>query len=43
MEEHPLVDEMRTFDLDDSSPLEALQQIKAWQEQLLDEAEVKPR
>ncbi len=42
-EEHPVVDELRTFDLNESSPLEALKQIQAWQEQLLDNSQVKPR
>ena len=44
MEEHPLMDELRAFDLNDSSPIEALQRIKAWQEQLrAEQAQVKPR
>jgi DNA mismatch repair protein MutS len=32
--EHPLLDELRRFDVDNATPLEALQQLRAWQEQL---------
>ena len=43
MEEHPIVDELRAFELNDASPLEAMQQIQRWQAQLAEEAQVKPR
>ncbi|HEY6565186.1 MAG TPA: DNA mismatch repair protein MutS, partial [Pirellulaceae bacterium] len=32
--EHPLLEEIRTFRVDDTPPLEALRQIKGWQESL---------
>ncbi|NQU23906.1 MAG: DNA mismatch repair protein MutS, partial [Candidatus Nealsonbacteria bacterium] len=37
--DHPLLDEVRQFDLDGTTPLEALQMVQQWQEQLAKEEE----
>jgi DNA mismatch repair protein MutS len=42
-EEHPLLDQLRDFDVDSTSPIEALSRIRAWQEELLGETSQKPR
>ncbi len=42
--DHPVVDEIRHFRIDEAAPLDALQQIKTWQDSLADDAQrSKPR
>ena len=42
-EEHPLLDQLREFDVDGTSPLDALAKVREWQESLLGEVSQKPR
>jgi DNA mismatch repair protein MutS len=41
--EHPLLDEIRSFPIDETSPIDALHKIKAWQESLAGERKPLPR
>ena len=41
--DHPLFDELRQMDLDNTTPLEALQQLQVWRERIESEAGAKPR
>ena len=41
--EHPVVDEIRKFRIDESAPLDALQQIKSWQDSIVADKSPKPR
>jgi DNA mismatch repair protein MutS len=44
IEEHPILDEIRSFAIEETSPLDAFQAIKSWQEQLKSEIpQLKPR
>ena len=43
MEEHPLLDEVRQLEIEQCSPLEALQKIQSWQARLDAEGQLKPR
>jgi len=42
-EEHPLLDEIRQTNINDLTPLEALKQIKQWQDQVTQKGQPKPR
>ena len=42
-EEHPLIETIRQVDLESLTPLESLQQLAEWQQQLEQEAQAKPR
>ncbi len=42
-EEHPLLDELRAFDVDATTPLEALAAIRTWKDELAGETAHKPR
>ena len=41
--EHPVVDEIRKFRIDEAAPLDALQQIKNWQDSIVTDKSPKPR
>ena len=40
--EHPVVDAIRNFRIDEAAPLEALQQIKNWQDEVAGESRHRP-
>jgi DNA mismatch repair protein MutS len=41
--DHPLLDKIRSIEIDDTTPLAALQLVKQWQEELAKEGQPKPR
>ena len=41
--EHPLLDELRATDVNELTPLAALQRIQQWQQALQEEPQAKPR
>ena len=42
-EEHPLIEKIRQLDLESLTPLETMQRLGEWQEQLEEESQAKPR